>query len=93
MKFSQFFLLVKDAVNDCREFLRFTTKGYIVLAALQVLNIDSIDDIKLEDQTKDEQNEFLNYLSSEIVNQFICMDTFEFENAGFSQSSRENKVG
>jgi len=32
-------------------------------------------------------------LSSEIVNQFICMDTFEFENAGFSQSGRENKVG
>jgi len=93
MKFPHFFLQVKDAVNDCREFLRFTTKGYIILAALQVLNIDSIDNIKLEDKTKDEQKEFLNYLSSEIVNQFICMDTFEFENAGFSQSGRENKEG
>jgi len=58
MKFSHFFLQVKDAVNDCREFLRFTTKGYIILAALQVLNIDSIDNIKLEDKTKDEQRNF-----------------------------------
>jgi len=35
----------------------FTTKGYIILAALPVLNIDSIDDIKLEDKTKDEQKD------------------------------------
>ena len=80
-------------MNDCREFLRFTTKGYIILAALQVLNVDSIDDVKLEDKTKDEQKEFLDFLSSEIINKFICMETFDFENTGCNQNSTETNAG
>lgn len=34
---------VKDDVKDCREFLRFLTKGYILLAAMDKLCIETVD--------------------------------------------------
>jgi hypothetical protein len=32
---------VTNAVNDCRDFLRFSTKGFIVLAAFEVVSVNS----------------------------------------------------
>lgn len=44
---------VKDEVNDCRDFKRFVTKSYTILAALQILNLTSVDDInKITDTMK-----------------------------------------
>ena len=39
-------LQVTNAVNDSRDFLRFSTKGFIVLAAFEVVSVNSNENFK-----------------------------------------------
>ena len=46
-------LQVTNAVNDCRDFLRFSTKGFIVLAAFEVVSVNSNENFKNKTQNLD----------------------------------------
>ncbi|XP_076073057.1 uncharacterized protein LOC143044781 [Mytilus galloprovincialis] len=85
--------VVKDAVNDCRDFVRFVTKGYIILAALQILNLTSVDDInKITDtMKKEEKKKFLEKLSSDIVEKYIVAKPFVLEQNG-QDTADNNRV-
>ncbi|CAC5367378.1 unnamed protein product [Mytilus coruscus] len=63
-------LQVSSAVNDNREFVRFATQGYAVLAAFEVLNINSADELNVHIEnlkTNEQKKTFLEKLSSDIV--------------------------
>lgn len=73
-------LQVTNAVNDCRDFLRFSTKGFIVLAAFEVVGVNSNEDFNNKIQNlanKEEKNTFLEKLASDIVNKFVATTTFK----------------
>jgi hypothetical protein len=57
------------------------TKGYIILAALKLLGLSSLDQFEsIKTSTeKEEQKSFLEKLSSDIVSQFIATEEFKFE--------------
>ena len=52
-----FLLQVTKATNNCRDFLRFITKGYIVLPAMKILDIGTISDFTAicDEKTSPEQ--------------------------------------
>ena len=50
-------LQVTNAVNDCRDFLRFSTKGFIVLAAFEVVSVNSNENFKNKTQNLDNKEE------------------------------------
>ncbi|CAC5365421.1 unnamed protein product [Mytilus coruscus] len=70
-----FSLQVSSAVNDDREFVRFATQGYAVLAAFEVLNINSADELNVHIEnlkTNEQKKTFLEKLSSDIVKRTSC---------------------
>ena len=44
-------------VNDCRDFLRYSTKGFIVLAAFEVVGVTSSEDFKNKTQNLENKEE------------------------------------
>ena len=50
-------LQVTNAVNDSRDFLRFSTKGFIVLAAFEVVSVNSNENFKNKTQNQDNKEE------------------------------------
>ncbi|VDI08139.1 Hypothetical predicted protein [Mytilus galloprovincialis] len=81
---------VKDAVNDCREFLRFVTRGYIILGAMHLLGFDSLDKFKDLNHTSDTQKkEFLEKLSQDIVDKYIATEKFDLE--AFKQTNTQEE--
>jgi hypothetical protein len=49
-------LQVTNIVNDCSDFLRYSTKGFIVLAAFEVVGVNSSEDFK--NKTQNLESEF-----------------------------------
>lgn len=59
---------VKQSFNHDEEFLEFTTNGYVVLAAMHVMNLQDLDEIpKSFPNTEDKQMHFLHNVSGKIV--------------------------
>lgn len=59
---------VKQSFNHDEEFLEFATNGYVVLAAMHVLNMQSLNDIPNSfPNTEDKQMHFLHDVSGIIV--------------------------
>lgn len=59
---------VKQSFNHDEEFLEFATNGYVVLAAMHVLNMQSLNDIPNSfPNTEDKQMHFLHDVSGKIV--------------------------
>ncbi|XP_072026228.1 uncharacterized protein [Amphiura filiformis] len=65
----------KNAVNDNREFLKFITHGYVVLAAMQVLGIDEFEEspvgIPSQQDPVEVRQAYLQEISSAIVDRFV----------------------
>jgi hypothetical protein len=73
-------LQVTNVVNDCRDFIRFSTKGCIVLAAFEVVGVNSTENFKNKTQNldnKEEKHTFLEKLASDIVNMCVATTTFQ----------------
>ena len=72
---------MKDAVNDCREFLRFVTKGLIVIAAMKILQISNINDSLPHPKpcSSEEKKEILDKISDDIVNQYVATEQFTLD--------------
>ncbi|CAG2237709.1 unnamed protein product [Mytilus edulis] len=86
---------VKDAVNSCRDFLRFVTQGYVILAALNVLNMHSVNEIEesLSTKTKEEKKTFMENLSKSIVSKFLQTETPSLKQKGpGNKINQENRV-
>ena len=83
---------VKDAVNDCREFLRFVTKGFIVLAALELLGQNSVNDISVHHKTSAEKAQYLDNISEQIVERFVASEKFKFSNKGKETSKEVQRI-
>ncbi|CAG2187551.1 unnamed protein product [Mytilus edulis] len=86
---------VKDAVNSCRDFLRFVTQGYVILAALNVLNMHSVNDIEesLSTKTKERRRPFMENLSKNIVSKFLQTETPSLKQKGHGNKiNKENRV-
>ncbi|CAC5390067.1 unnamed protein product [Mytilus coruscus] len=86
---------VKDAVNSCRDFLRFVTQGYVILAALNVLNMNSVNDIEesLSTKTKGEKKTFMEKLSKSIVAKFLQTEMPSLKQKGPGNNiNDENRV-
>lgn len=59
---------VKQSFNHDEDFLEFATNGYVVLAAMHVLNMQSLNDIPNSfPNTEDKQMHFLHDVSGKIV--------------------------
>ncbi|CAC5420040.1 unnamed protein product [Mytilus coruscus] len=83
---------VKDAVNDCREFLRFVTRGYIILGAMHLLGFDSLEKFKDLNHTSDTQKkEFLEKLSQNIVDQYITTEKFDLDTLKETNTREEGR--
>ena len=83
-----------NAVNDCRDFLRFSTKGFIVLAAFEVVSVNSSENFKNKTQNldnKEEKHTFLEKLASDIVNKFVATATFKLTDEEHN-CQRRNRV-
>ncbi|XP_072019454.1 uncharacterized protein [Amphiura filiformis] len=65
----------KNAVNDNREFLKFITHGYVVLAAMQVLGIDEFEEspvgIPSQQDPVEVRQAYLQEISTAIVDRFV----------------------
>jgi hypothetical protein len=48
---------VTNIVNDCRDFLRYSTKRFIVLAAFEVVGVNSSEDFKNTTQNLENKEE------------------------------------
>ncbi|CAC5417649.1 unnamed protein product [Mytilus coruscus] len=84
---------VKNAVNDCREFLRFVTKGHILLAAMQILGLTSLDDFETKVGKDDtEKKSFLDKLAIDIVTQFVATKEFKFDQLGKDQQENDDRI-
>ncbi|XP_071137079.1 uncharacterized protein [Mytilus edulis] len=73
---------VTKPVNDCREFMRLTTQGFILLAALQVLGVDNLIefDNHVNNLATDEQNaELMEHIVQTIVDRFIKTERFTLD--------------
>ncbi|CAG2202794.1 unnamed protein product [Mytilus edulis] len=84
---------VKDVVNSCRDFLRFVTQGYVILAALNVLNMHSVNDIEesLSTKTKGEKKTFMENLSKNMVSKFLQTETPSLKQKGHGNKiNKEN---
>ena len=70
------------------------TKGYIILAALKLLGLSSLDQFEsIKTSTeKEEQKSFLEKLSSDIVSQFIATEEFKFEQTVLEQTRTIQRV-
>jgi hypothetical protein len=65
--------VVKDAVNDCREFTRFVTVSFILLAALHQLGLESVDDDSPRQFASSQEKEaFLEQTALNIVDHFVA---------------------
>ncbi|CAC5411173.1 unnamed protein product [Mytilus coruscus] len=85
-------LQVKNAVNDCREFLRFVIKGHILLAAMQILGLTSLDDFETKVGKDDiEKKSFLDKLANDIVTQFVATKEFKFDQLGKHQQENDDR--
>jgi hypothetical protein len=74
--------------------LRFATKGYIVLAAFQLLGIKSPEEFQTAIKTKktrEEKEEFLTQLSSDIVMQFVETKQFHLQQ-GQAEKQKNNRI-
>ncbi|XP_014669494.1 PREDICTED: uncharacterized protein LOC106810602 [Priapulus caudatus] len=68
--------IVKDAVNDCREFSRFVTISFILLSALHKLGLESLDDDSpAQFASNEEKAAFLAQTALEIVDSFVATTT------------------
>ncbi|CAC5365425.1 unnamed protein product [Mytilus coruscus] len=88
-------LQVSSAVNDDREFVRFATQGYAVLAAFEVLNINSADELNVHIEnlkTNEQKKTFLEKLSSDIVKRFVATETFKFTHEGGAENNTNNRT-
>ncbi|CAG2205041.1 unnamed protein product [Mytilus edulis] len=88
-------LQVKDTVNSCRDFLRLVTQGYVILAALNVLNMHSVNDIEesLSTKTKGEKKTFMENLSKNMVSKFLQTETPSLKQKGpGNKINQENRV-
>ncbi|CAC5368439.1 unnamed protein product [Mytilus coruscus] len=84
---------VKNAVNDCREFLRFVTKGHILLAAMQILGLTSLDDFETKVGKDDiEKKSFLDKLANDIVTKFVATKEFKFDQLGKDQQENDDRI-
>ncbi|XP_052071483.1 uncharacterized protein LOC127709853 [Mytilus californianus] len=86
---------VSSAVNDDREFIRFATQGYAVLAAFEVLNINSADELNVHIEnlkTNEQKKTFLEKLSSDIVNKFVATETFKFTHEGEADNNTNKRT-
>jgi hypothetical protein len=87
-------LLVTNVVNDCRDFIRFSTKGCIVLAAFEVVGVNSNENFKNKTQNldnKEEKHAFLEKLASDIVNMCVATTTFKLTDEEHN-CQRRNRV-
>lgn len=74
--------------------MRFATKGYIVLAAFQLLGIKSPEEFQTAIKTKktrEEKEEFLTQLSSDIVMQFVETKQFHLQQ-GQAEKQKNNRI-
>ncbi|CAC5403702.1 unnamed protein product [Mytilus coruscus] len=88
-------LQVSSAVNDDREFVRFATQGYAVLAAFEVLNINSANELNVHIEnlkTNEQKKTFLEKLSSDIVKRFVATETFKFTHEGEAENNTNNRT-
>jgi hypothetical protein len=79
---------------NCRDFLRFSTKGFIVLAAFEVVSVNSSENFKNKTQNldnKEEKHTFLEKLASDIVNKFVATATFKLTDEEHN-CQRRNRV-
>ncbi|VDI17823.1 Hypothetical predicted protein [Mytilus galloprovincialis] len=86
---------VSSAVNDDREFIRFSTQGYAVLAAFEVLNINSADELNVHIEnlkTNEQKKKFLEKLSSDIVERSVATETFKFTHEGEAEKNTNNRI-
>lgn len=72
---------VKDAVNNCGEFLRITTKIYIILAAMKELNLsDPVSSPAGNSlKTKKERETFFDSFALSIVDKFVLDGDYDPE--------------
>ncbi|CAC5365385.1 RAB6A [Mytilus coruscus] len=92
---AELFNEVSSAVNDDREFVRFATQGYAVLAAFEVLNINSADELNVHIEnlkTNEQKKTFLEKLSSDIVKRFVATETFKFTHEGEAENNTNNRT-
>ena len=63
---------VKQAVHPCREFIRFVIYGYVVLAAMKILNFECKDEIPeaFKSMNDDEKSLQLDNLAKEIIEKY-----------------------
>ncbi len=90
-----FLLQVTKATNDCRDFLRFVTKGYIVLAAMKVLDINTISDFKAicdEKTSLEQKKDFLDQVASCIVSNYVTTKEFSLDQGGQASSTVESNL-
>ena len=74
--------------------MRFATKGYIVLAAFQLLGIKSPEKFQTAIKTKkkrEEKEEFLTQLSSDIVMQFVETKQFHLQQC-LAEKQKNNRI-
>ena len=74
--------------------MRFATKGYIVLEAFQLLRIKSPEEFQTAIKTKktrEEKEEFLTQLTSNIVMQFVETKQFHLQQ-GLAEKQKNNRI-
>jgi len=74
---------VKDAVNDCGEFLRINTKIYIVLAATHLLHLSDPNDSPVECpelECKQKKQDFFDIFALSIIDNYVLDGDYDPHN-------------
>lgn len=80
---------VKDAVNDCREFIRFVTKGLIIVAAIHILQLDDINGtVPIPENKKDH----IDNVASKIV-EYVKTEQVNFQNCDSIPQTQTGRNG
>lgn len=83
-------------MNEDREFLRFVTQGFIILAAYEILNITNHDQLiaKLANmETQEQKQVFLDKLADEIITTYVVIKSFRFSQEGQTQENSRFPCG
>lgn len=83
-------------MNEDREFLRFVTQGFIILAAYEILNITNHDQLiaKLANmETQEQKQVFLDKLADEIITAYVAIKPFRFSQEGQTQENSRFPCG
>lgn len=81
-------------MNECREFIRFVTKGLVVVAAMQHLGFKSLND-KLPYATPEsieDKRRVLETISNEIIQQFVETERFTLNSNNPAHDQPTNRI-